>query len=82
MEDFSSYLLHEFYDSQEVPKWRIHPPTSCLNYLIYLCYTYNIRTFDDELVFIRQSTRLLSYDMFLYLNLPLSSDTHTLCFFV
>ena len=67
-----SYLLHEFYDSQEVPKWRIHPPTSCLNCLIYLCYIYHIRTFDDELVFIRQSTRYFHMIMFMHFNLPLN----------
>ena len=38
-----------------------------LNY--YNLYnTYNIRTFDGELVFIRQSTRLLSYDYVLMLQ--------------
>ena len=67
MEDSSSYLMLEL-----------------LNYWNYynLYNTYNIRTFDGELVFIRQSTRYFHMFIFLYLHLPLTSDTHTLCFFV
>ena len=45
-------------------------------------YTYNIRTLDGELVFTRQSTRLLSYDYVLVFKFSVTSDTHALCFFV
>ena len=53
-----------------------------LDLLDLFMYTYNIRTFDDELVFIRQSTRYFHIIIFLHFNLPLIPDTHTLCFFV
>ena len=72
-ETCSSYLLHELYDLQEVPKWMVHPPTSCLIYVTYLCYIYHIRTFDDELVFIRQSIRYFHIVIYLHFNLPLNS---------
>ena len=52
-----------------------------LDLLDLIMYTY-IRTFDDELVFIRQSTRYFHIIIFLHFNLPLIPDTHTLCFFV
>ena len=72
-ETCSSYLLHDFHDIQEVPKWRIRPPTSCLTYLTYFTYVFNIRTFDDELVFIRQSIRYFHIVIYLHFNLPLNS---------
>ena len=51
----------------------VHPPTSCLIYVTYLCYIYHIRTFDDELVFIRQSIRNFHIAIYLHFNLPLNS---------
>ena len=71
-ETCSSYLLHDFHGIQEVPKWRIRPPTSCLTYLTYFTYAFNIRTFDDELVFIRQSIRYFHIIIFMHFNLPLN----------
>ena len=48
-------------------------PTSCLTYLTYFTYVFNIRTFDDELVFIRQSIRYFHIVIYLHFNLPLNS---------
>ena len=42
-----------------------------LDLLDLFMYTYNIRTFDDELVFIRQSTRYFRMFMLSHFNLPL-----------